>query len=279
MRHRPSSATPGPGQYDPKVTELGAGLTADAATKDTFNKSAKDGKAAFGTLSQARGVEIATDKNNLTIASGWQTPGMGDMNAYDPNHNREISHDAKKTFQTQSKLGKQGFGGTEKRTLLLSNVTTKVPTNGWTGPIEDTPGPAAHDSLVDEKGREHNMHTMSSGEKMKSASFASTTQRPGLVLRSATVPGPGAYEPNDALTVNYLPGANPQSNPISKTGRDSHFVADNLDGTGDDSTTQAHVGPGSYNSHVHKTIAKEDTTKTERQSRASASAQIGRAHV
>ena len=35
-----------------------------------------------------------------------------------------------------------------------------------------------------------------------------------------------------------------------------HFVADNLDGMGEDSNTQAHVGPGSYNSHVHGTIAQ-----------------------
>ena len=136
---------------------------------------------------------------------------MGDVNAYNPNHNREIAYDAKQTFQTQSKAGKAGFGGTEKRTLLLSNMTTKPPSQGWTGPIEDTPGPAAYESQVDEKGREHNMYTMSSGEKMKSASFASTMQRPGVVLRSAYVPGPGAYDAKDALTVNHLPGANPQA--------------------------------------------------------------------
>jgi len=250
-----AEATPGPGQYDPRVTELGAGLTADAATKDTFATSAKAGKAAFGT--QSAGItEIATDKNGVTVASGWQTPGMGDMNAYDPNINREMAHHAKTTFQTQSKAGKAGFGGTEKRTLLLANIRTKPPANGWTGPIEDTPGPAAYDSQVDEHGREQNMTTMNSGEKMKSASFASTMQRPGVVLRNAYVPGPGAYKVSEKLTVNHLPGANPDSNPISKTGRDHHFVADNLDGMGDDSSTQAHVGPGSYNSHYHNTISK-----------------------
>ena len=30
-----------------------------------------------------------------------------------------------------------------KRTLLLSNISSKPPTVGWTGPVEDTPGPAA----------------------------------------------------------------------------------------------------------------------------------------
>jgi len=249
-----AQATPGPGQYDAKVTEHGAGLS---PAKESFNTSSKNGKAAFNTQSAARGVGIATDKNGLTTASGWQTPGMGDVNAYNPNHNREISHDAKRTFHTNSKAGKAGFGGTEKRTLLLSNLATKPPSQGWTGPVEDTPGPTAYTSKVDEYGREQNMHTMSEGEAMKSSSFASMSTRPGVVLPSKNVPGPGAYDVSDSLTVNYLPGANPSSNGISKTGRDHHFTADNLDGTGDDVTTQAHVGPGSYNSHVHKTIAKD----------------------
>ena len=56
-----AEATPGPGQYDPRVTELGAGLTADASTKESCNTLAKAGKAGFMTQSQARGVEIATD--------------------------------------------------------------------------------------------------------------------------------------------------------------------------------------------------------------------------
>ena len=50
-----------------------------------------------------------------------------------------MAYDAKKTFQTSSKAGKGNFGGVEKRSLLLSNMTTKPPSAGWTGPIEDTP--------------------------------------------------------------------------------------------------------------------------------------------
>ena len=250
-----AEATPGPGQYDPRVTELGAGLTADADTKESFSTQAKAGKQQFMSTSAARSAEIATDKNNITIASGWQTPGMGDMNAYNPNVNREMAYDAKRTFQTQSKQGKGNFGGSEKRQLLLSNMTTKAPANGWTGAVEDTPGPAAYVPVVDEKGLEANMHVMSDGEKMKSSSFASNSaQRGKFALPQASNPGPGAYEPKDHLTVQHLPGANPQSNTLSKTGRDHHFVSDNLDGMGNDSNTQAHVGPGSYNSHLHLTI-------------------------
>ena len=165
-------------------------------------------------------------------------------------------YDAKQTFQTSSKAGKAGFGGVEKRSLLLSNMITKPPGSGWTGPIEDTPGPAAYDSQVDEKGREHNMYTLNGVEKMKSAAFASKSQRATVVLPNAFVPGPGAYKPDDSATIEHLPGANPKANPLSKTGRDHHFVADNLDGMGDDSSTQPHVGPGSYNSHLHLTISR-----------------------
>ena len=242
-----AEATPGPGQYDPKTTEHGLGLTADAATKDTFATSAKNGRAGFGTQAVARGVEIGSTDKNVS---------MGDANAYNPNHNRELAYDAKQTFQTSSKAGKAGFGGVEKRSLLLSNMITKPPGSGWTGPIEDTPGPAAYDSQVDEKGREHNMYTLNGVEKMKSAAFASKSQRATVVLPNAFVPGPGAYKPDDSATIEHLPGANPKANPLSKTGRDHHFVADNLDGMGDDSSTQPHVGPGSYNSHLHLTISR-----------------------
>ena len=77
-----------------------------------------------------------------------------------------------------------------------------------------------------------------------------------VVLPNAFVPGPGAYKPDDSATIEHLPGANPKANPLSKTGRDHHFVADNLDGMGEDSSTQPHVGPGSYNSHLHLTISR-----------------------
>ena len=269
-RNAKRNVSPGPGTYNPLVTEHGAGLAVDDSTKNTFSTSAKAGKAGFLANSAAHGGDIATDKNNVTIASGWQTPGMGDVNAYNPNHNREMAYDAKQTFQTQSKAGKANFGGTEKRNLLLSNMVTKPPNNGWTGPIEDTPGPAAYTFTTDEKGREANMAVMSDGEKMKSSAFASNSaQRGKFALPQAANPGPGTYSPDEKTQV---PGI---GNLISKTGRDHHFVSDNLDGVGADSTTQAHVGPGSYNSHVHKTIAQEDAIKVGKQSKVAAASSAG----
>ena len=99
-------------------------------------------------------------------------------------------------------------------------------------------GPAAYTFTTDEKGREANMAVMSDGEKMKSSAFASNSaQRGKFALPQAANPGPGTYSPDEKTQV---PGI---GNLISKTGRDHHFVSDNLDGVGADSTTQAHVGP------------------------------------
>jgi hypothetical protein len=235
-----AEATPGPGQYEPRVTELGSGLTSDAATKESFNTQAKLGKQQF--MSQStRAADTSPDKTGSS---------SGDLNAYNPNVNREIAYDAKRTFQTGAKVGKANFGGTEKRTLLMSNQVTKIPSQGWTGSIEDTPGPAAYDSLVDEKGREHSMHKQSGAEKMKSSSFASTSaQRGKFALPQQSNPGAGAYSPAYSAMMPEV------GNLVSKTGRDHHFPSDNLDGVGNDSSTQPHVGPGSYNSHLAKTIS------------------------
>ena len=67
--------------------------------------------------------------------------------------------------------------------------------------------------------------------------------------------------------------ANPQSNPISKTGRDHHYVADRLDGGAEDSTTAAHVGPGSYSADQH-TVAKKSMQSRGRPSGAFASTSL-----
>ena len=91
-----------------------------------------------------------------------------------------------------------------RRSMVLSNSGTKIPTQGWTGPIEDTPGPAAYTAKVTETGKEHDMQVMDSGEKMKSASFASTMQRPGVVLRNAFTPGAGSASRGGAPLRNVL---------------------------------------------------------------------------
>ena len=95
------------------------------------------------------------------------------------------------------------------------------------------------------------MNVRNGVEKMKSAAFASKTERKGAGSpNAASIPGPGAYSPSHEAV-------NPRvTHTVSKTGRDSKFPGSNMDGTADDSATAAHVGPGSYNDDVY-TIAKE----------------------
>ena len=233
-RSQKKEVTPGPGTYSPqRLGSTSANLAGTTAFKSKLDRTA---------------VAPSTAVLNE----------VGDPGAYeDPKNFLSLAATAKSTARSVSKTGKDGFGGTEKRTLLLSNIATKPPTQGWTGPIEDTPGPAAYTAKVTETGKEHDMQVMDSGEKMKSAAFASTMKRPGVVLRNAFTPGAGTYSPNHDSVQPVL------GNLISKTGRDHKFVADNLDGTGDDCTTQAHVGPGSYNSHLLKTIGHEQQVMAE----------------
>jgi len=111
---------------------------------------------------------------------------------------------------------------------------------------------------VTEVGKEFDMSVRDGAEKMKSSSFASTMQRPGIVLKNWQVPGPGAYTPTYDSVEPVL------GSTVSKTGRDHHFVSDNLDGGAEDAVTAAHVGPGSYNNHYHLTIAqRQDQVKEE----------------
>ena len=83
-------------------------------------------------------------------------------------------------------------------------------------------------------------------EKQPSAVFASKMDaHPFKLLPSADNPGPGAYDPKDATSTPYLPGANPESNMMSKMPRDARFTGDTIEDyagrmTGPD------VGPGSY---------------------------------
>ena len=147
---------PGPGTYSPVYM--------------SSSKEALAGSSAFKSKMDREKPQPSTAILNQT----------GDPGAYEePKAHLAIASTAKVTARTVGKAGKDGFGGTEKRTLLMSNMATKPPTQGWTGSIEDTPGPAAYDSLVDEKGREHSMHKQSGSEKMKSSSFASTSAQRG----------------------------------------------------------------------------------------------------
>ena len=233
-----AEATPEPGKYDPRVTEKGKGLTADAETLGTFNKSAKEGKAQFNVTSPAQ----TSDTTTKQVAASWQNPGLlTDPGAYNPNVNREIDHQSKKTFQTRGKKGDAAFGGTHARTTKLSNQATHTPKAGFdSNGVEETPGAGAYSPVITETGREHDMWNLNGTEKMKSASFATKTQRPGNALPNYKNPGPGEYKPR------YKAVEPEKGNKMSKVSRSARYTADNLDGGGEDCTTGAFVGPGSY---------------------------------
>jgi len=247
-----AEATPAPGAYDPKVTEYGLGLTSDASSKETFNKLHQVGKANFNTSAAARESDIAE-----TRAAGWSAPGQyTDVGAYDPYKGREIIDQSKQTMNALMTAGNGGFGATEKRELKLSNAITKpgLSQSNLTG-VEETPGPLAYEPKVTETGREHEMRIMNGSETMKSATFASVVPRSDIVLCNAAVPGPGSYDPK------YSTQDPDEHNVLVKTGRDSSYPGDRLDGGGEDSTTGPKVGPGSYSPMMTKSGEKHTMAK------------------
>jgi len=263
-----AEATPAPIAYDPLVTEKGMGLAVDAPFKETFNAKMKEGKGAFA-VEEATRQSTADKLKGLEVVSGWGPNGqLTDPGSYNPNsgsigQHTEIVNQAKATFQTSNQAGKGGFGGTEPRELKLANTPTHPPVKGYHSDIEDTPGPAAYNPQVTETGRESDMHRLHGVETMKSAVFASTTDRTkGMALPQADVPGPGTYNPNFA---SIEPD---EHNNISKVGRDAKYTGDHIDGTGDDCTTGSEVGPGTYDPLVRidgekATIERKVLTKAE----------------
>jgi len=241
-RHASASNTmagmPEPGKYDPRVTEKGDGLSANARAQETFNANSKKGTASFGVNAPARLAHETT----RTAPSMWQTNGtLTDPGAYDPNLNREIAHDVKSSFQKGAQAGRAGFGGHSKRELKLEvTATTSQPKAGMLVVSEETPAASQYTPQLTETGREHDMYALNGTEKMKSASFATKSQRPSPVLPQASVPGPGSYESNFETMAASSKGK------ISTVGRDRKYCASHIDGTGDDCTTGPVVGPGTY---------------------------------
>ena len=113
-----------------------------------------------------------------------------------------------------------------------------------------------------------------------------TRKRPWVTLRSGTIcrrapsnrraatssrttgriwPGPGAYQVNDAATINHLPGANPNNNPYPlRVGRG--FASGDVDRQAMNATAPI-TGTGSYDSHLSQSINHEARKKFERMSR------------
>ena len=81
-------------------------------------------------------------------------------------------------------------------------------------------------------------------------------------------PGPGAYQVNDAATINHLPGANPNNNPYPlRVDRFGYAVGD-VDRQAMRATAEI-TGPGSYEPRVgpdgdSSSIAKRSSLKADR---------------
>ena len=116
---------------------------------------------------------------------------------------------------------------------------------GFTHGFEETPGAGTYAPICTENGREFDMWNLNGTEKMKSASFATKTQRPSPVLPNHKNPGPGEYK------IRHKALEPEKGNKMSKVSRSSRYTADHIDGGGEDCTTGAFVGPGSYSPQLY----------------------------
>ena len=225
----------GPGQYDPYAhTDIAA------TARASYSRPAKEGKGNFGSNDAARasvGLLLTPVKD------------VGDPGAYSPEANKGIAATARSFFGRSNLAGVGGFGAVSRRIFRLEGPLP----NGSGAPgfkADVTPGPAAYNPVLTEKGKEFDMSVREGAETMQSAVFASKAPRIGDVFTMAQeqLPGPGAYDPNDKMTINHLPGANPESNILSQVGRDSRFTSD-LVGR-QEHLTPPDVGPGAYEPKV-----------------------------
>ena len=225
----------GPGQYDPYTFAEMA-----ATSRASYSLPAQHGKGNFGSNGPAR-APVGMLRTPVKDA--------GDPGAYNPNENRGVAATARSFFGKSNLAGMGGFGTRSKREMRLEGAapTSGGSSTGWKA--EPTPGPAAYNPLLTEVGREFEMSVRNGVETMKSAVFASKSERTAdNSLPSRDNPGPGAYDIKDALTISHLPGANPDSNIVSSVGRDSRFSADQVGRQ--EHVTPPGVGPGLYDPKV-----------------------------
>ena len=218
------SATPGPGAYDIRGTRFGAELD---PTTGTRTSSFMPGNIA---------TEIKTDNK-------------GDPGAYNPTEHRELAWEAKRTFHEQSKVGKSAFGATTARELRIP-ATCGADLRGLIPDV--TPGPAAYKPSLS-----HRIYV-----KSVTAFKSVVPQRTKFNSSSNDNPGPGAYDPDDRITIEHLPGANPDNNPMSKLGRDKRYTGDSM--VNNSGAGGPEVGPGSYEAHLPGTIAQQSQQAVDR---------------
>ena len=227
-----SSEGLGPGGYSPEKHN-------EPMQNRTFNKLNLAGQANFGTFSKSR-----SEITGLL--------STGDPGEYTLNDSREIAKTSRHATSKAAKLGMAQFGAKSARVLRHEGTGFKP---------QCTPGPAAYQVQTDEKGREWQLSAMADGERMQSAVFASKVERTSsaTLLPSINNPGPGAYDPDDRITIEHLPGANPDNNPMSKMGRDKRYTGDTM--VNNRGAGGPEVGPGSYDPMVTMDGTKDTIAK------------------
>ena len=207
-------------------------------------KAATPGPGAYDITATRKGPEHPASNNNGLSASF--KPGevatitlnaTGDPGMYNPHQTGDIASNA--TQNVRESGGKSGFGATTAREL-------RFPANIRGEFADVSPGPAAYKI----PSLSHRMYV-----KSITAFKSIVPQRGKFVLPSAVNPGPGAYDPKDAVSTSHLPGANPDSNIVSKVGRASRYVADSM--VSNNGAAGPEVGPGSYEAHILGTIAHD----------------------
>jgi len=201
---------------------------------------ASDPKAKKGDKNQGSAF-ISKSKRSVEGLGAIET---GDPGSYDPYTLKDLASTSKKSFAKSNLSGQGDFGGMEKRELAIDILG------------ESTPGPGAYngDAMM-RNGKVAALSALDSSEKMPMSAFKSTTAQRGKTSNQQ-VPGAGAYTPNfKAVESNAL---NPAMH-IKAKGKRFEAVKQ---------ITDPMVGPGSYESHLERSIQVSTSKAVSKASRA-----------
>ena len=170
---------------------------------------------------------------------------MGDPGSYDPYTLTDLSSTSKKSFAKSNRAGHGDFGGKEKREMAVEIMG------------EGTPGPGAYTKSGDmlRSGKKAALAAMDTGEKMPSSSFQSKSVQRGKT-QNEHVPGAGAYTPNMGAIESNTTNPGP------------HFKAQGQRFEAVKQLTDPMVGPGSYESHLERSLEVSVSKAVSKASRA-----------
>ena len=197
-------------------------------------KSNTPGPGAYNaaTPRSARGYASSFKSGSQRLQVEEQT---GDPGAYDAFNSRDLAALSARSFGRSNRAGSGAFGASSARDMKLDIMG------------EDTPGPGSYRDNAKEFGKELFAKGPSSAFRSSSSQRAKTRQQ--------ETPGAGAYDPN--LSAVEPGSANSGAGMRSKANR---FVSERT-------TTDAGVGPGSYENQADGSLAASVAKSVERMSR------------